>query len=179
MKIRRNKTKPARRYVRRVTYYVAVAETPKELNERIDALPVELGVKNLKAVIKLINRVRRASLPLPPQPRIIVETIKAHGRIERSELLRELATKIKTIQPIPWLFSYHKRKLIDGHYFIEVKEPILPMIKPSKHVDIAPLQFHPAPAPTPVPAPAETPLGQIPAATGGDGRVDTAHLAQV
>jgi hypothetical protein len=62
---------------------------------------------------------------LPPQPKLIVDIIRAHGTIERSTLLKELESKISTCQPIPWLFSYHKAALIKAHYFKEVKEPVI------------------------------------------------------
>jgi hypothetical protein len=104
--------KKPRRYVRKLTYYVA--ET------------------------------------LPPQPRMIVDIIRAHGTIERSALLKELQIKLETCQPIPWLFSYHKRALIRARYFREEKVPVMPTVK-----SVAPQPTVPIPQPA-IPQP-ETP----------------------
>jgi hypothetical protein len=88
--------KPARRYVRRNTYYLATAG-------------------------------KDASI-LAPQPRVMVEAIQKHGRVERKALMRELAKALDTIQPITRLFSFHRAALMRRHFFKEVKEPIGPML---------------------------------------------------
>lgn len=96
--------KPARRYIRKITYYVAVE-----------------GAK--------------ASDELPPQPRLMVDTIKEYGRVERSVLLKDLSKKLDTKQPIARLFSFHKSDLIRAKFFKEIKEPVVPVVKPEPVVE--------------------------------------------
>jgi hypothetical protein len=90
-----------RRYVRKITYYVAADKTPTEAVEA-----------------------------LPPQPRVIVEAIQRHGRVERSVLMKELKGLLDTCQEITRLFSFHKSSLIQRRFFREVKEVAVPSTGP-------------------------------------------------
>ena len=103
---------------------------------------------------------------LPPQPRLIVDIIRAHGTIERSQLLKELQGKMDTIQPIPWLFSYHKRALIRARYIREEKVPVMPAVK---SVETQP------PAPIPPIAPLPEPAREEPSECEVIGTGDTTH----